>query len=111
MPSDIRNVRLEREGYWSAELHSPVGKIRVHDKFGSWMTGGEHRSETMHEVLPHVAAQLGEEVRRVEREMGFERARLDRAEAAKGRVRARLTGASRRASRAPNGSRVPSRLS
>lgn len=108
---DIRNVRLSPEGFWIAELHSPVGHVHVHRRYGSWMTGSRDGTGTMYDVLPHVAADLQAAVRDAEKEMAAERKREDQAAAALGRVRARVTGASPPASRGSNGSRVPSRLS
>jgi hypothetical protein len=109
VPSDIRNLRY-RDGYWTAELHSPVGHVKVNERWGSWMIGGEDGGRAM-AVLPHVAAQIQEAVKAEEKRRAAARAKHDRAEAAKGRVRARVKGASQRASRESNGSRVPSRLS
>lgn len=109
MPSDIRNLR-HRDGYWTAELHSPVGHVKVNDRWGSWQAGGEDGGKAS-PLLSHVAAQLQEEVSAERKRLADARKLHDRAEAAKGRVRARVTDASPRASLEPIGSRVPSRLS
>lgn len=69
MNFQVRDLRLEPTGYYSARVVSGTTSVEVSRRFGSWMTPPDDRNR-MREVLPHVAAALQDRVRRLERKRG-----------------------------------------
>lgn len=109
---EIRCVHVTDGGWWAAYLGGAPGipSIRVHKRYGSWMTMGEFKHEQAKELLPPVAADLQAAIKTIERRWAEERVKELAEAAASGRVPARLTDANPPASRGSNAWRVPSRL-